>query len=539
MLKRILFFLHSHIFVQPVFCNRFPRELTIQNELIHFLYSFLIIRNEPLFCFVFFDTMTTPLTSIRYERRLLASGTAIDRYNALSSSHFTTANNRKRNNKNSNYNNSYHNNNQSLEYWTNGTTTLLLNPCDTGETLGSSSSSSSSSRMTTPIRDGNQNSHRTGDATTTATARTGRGKVAPTQQQQQKPDQQQHVVRNSLLAGSIAGVVSTLVCHPFDVVRTKMQSAVLMGSSSSSSTTTTATTSTTATRTGPLHVVSQTWKHGGIRALYTGLTLPLAAQAVYKATIFTVNNVTQTALMNFRTRERLKTGRLEPYSLTMADRFVCGCVAGGVNAALFVTPVEFVRNQLIGQHTRRAAGQTIAQPMAGPLDVIRQTIYPTKNSKAASQTTTRATTTSRRFGILGLWRGVGVTMARDSLGCGCFFYAMAWSQQEFAKAAYNGAGDDHPPTPTLGVTIVSGALAGLAYWLVALPLDAVKTWVQSDMADSAVQAVQTSWRERGPLETMKRLTSGYQVAYARGIPSAAITVTSYSFCYTALQRMDP
>ena len=441
-------------------------------------------------------------TSIRYERRLLASGDGgVDRYNALSSSAFTHTTNNKNNNNN--------NNNQSLEYWTNGTTTLILNPySDTNN----NNNNNSSSRMTA-AHDSNHGS-RHGIHTTSSRRAT-----------QQQQHQKQHVVRNSLLSGSIAGVVSTLVCHPFDVVRTKMQSAVIMGSSSS-----TAATTTTATSTGPLHVVSQTLKHGGTRALYTGLALPLAAQAVYKATVFTINNVTQTALIRWNTKERLITGRLEPYDLTMSDRFVCGFVAGGVNAALFVTPVEYVRNQLIGQHTRRAAGHTISHPFAGPLDVIKRTIYQT--------TTTTKSPAIRLGGILGLWRGVNVTMARDSLGCGFFFYAMAWSQRQLADLStnhYDGSNGEHRP-PTLGVTICSGALAGLAYWVVALPLDAVKTWVQSDMAESAVQAVKGSLRERGPFETMKRLTSGYQVAYARGIPSAAITVTTYSFCYNAFQR---
>lgn len=339
--------------------------------------------------------------------------------------------------------------------------------------------------------------------------------------------QKQHVVRNSLFAGSIAGVSSTLVCHPFDVIRTKMQSAVMESTLStttaaaaagkgSSSTTSRA----TATANGPLHIVSQTIKNGGGRALYTGLALPLAAQAVYKATVFTVNNVTQSALVQWNTEESFTKGSLlaEPYSLTLGDKFVCGFVAGGVNAALFVTPVEYVRNQLIGQHSRSTAGQKIAKPMTGPLDVIRTTI-------AKSPT-----------GILGLWRGVQVTMARDSIGCGFFFYAMELSQRYLASNNNNNS-DGRPPT--LGVTICSGAMAGLAYWLAALPLDSVKTWVQSDMAESAVGAVRLSLQDHGPMKTMGRLMSGYQVAYARGIPSAAITVTTYSLCYQALQNTDP
>lgn len=228
----------------------------------------------------------------------------------------------------------------------------------------------------------------------------------------------------------------------------------------------------------------------------------------------TVNNYCQKALMDWNTPGGHRTGTTESYSLTMRDRFVCGFMGGAINAALFVTPVEFVRNQLIGQHSRRAAGKHIANPYHGPMDVIRGTIRSPK-------------------GVLGLWRGVSVTVARDSLGCGCFFYAMAWSQQQFADE-----GEEGRP-PTILSTVVSGAMAGLAYWLASLPLDSVKTWVQTDMAESAIQGVSTSLREQGLVKTFHRLFAGFQVAYARGIPSAAITVTSYSLCYRSLQGVDP
>ena len=105
---------------------------------------------------------------------------------------------------------------------------------------------------------------------------------------------------------------------------------------------------------------------------------------------------------------------------------------------------------------------------------------------------------------------------------------MAVSQQYFATGQ-----TQYSP---LAVTIFSGAVAGLSYWLAALPLDSVKTWVQSDMAESAMGSVQASLKEQGLGSTLKRLFSGFQVAYARGIPSAAITVTTYSLCYNYLQQ---
>lgn len=80
-------------------------------------------------------------------------------------------------------------------------------------------------------------------------------------------------------------LTSHIFCsHPFDVIRTKMQSSAMESTISTASSSASATAS-TSTNNGPLQVVSHTLKNGGIRALYTGLALPLAAQAVYKATV--------------------------------------------------------------------------------------------------------------------------------------------------------------------------------------------------------------------------------------------------------------
>jgi len=166
------------------------------------------------------------------------------------------------------------------------------------------------------------------------------------------PVDEKRMVLNSLLAGSVAGISSTIACHPFDVLRVKMQSSapVAMSAAASAGSATTATA--TATRAiGLVETVrNMLYYGGGIRAFYTGLAMPLVAQAVYKGTIFTVNNVTESYIRAWKTRESHNAGGFEsPYKLTLADRFLSGFMGGAVNAALFCTPVEFVRNQQIAQ----------------------------------------------------------------------------------------------------------------------------------------------------------------------------------------------
>jgi len=108
-----------------------------------------------------------------------------------------------------------------------------------------------------------------------------------------------NVVRSSLIAGSVAGVMSTIAVHPFDVLRVKMQSSAPATMTSASTTTTTKTLGLEGTLRNTLRY------GGGLRALYTGLAMPLAAQAVYKGTVFTVNNLTESYIRDWKTQKKL------------------------------------------------------------------------------------------------------------------------------------------------------------------------------------------------------------------------------------------
>jgi len=325
-----------------------------------------------------------------------------------------------------------------------------------------------------------------------------------------------NVVRSSLIAGSVAGVMSTIAVHPFDVLRVKMQSSAPATMTSASTTTTTKTLGLEGTLRNTLRY------GGGLRALYTGLAMPLAAQAVYKGTVFTVNNLTESYIRDWKTQKNHMGGFETPYKLTLTDRFISGFMGGAINAALFCTPVEYVRNQQIAQienskngtstapnktNTNKSADILNSRNKNGPIAVIRRTI--------------------QGNGFTGLWRGVASTVLRDSVGCGVFFAAMAYSQEQFTPAHSN-----RPPQTAL--LILSGAMAGVSFWIWALPIDSMKTWIQNGTARNLSDAVQISQRN-GFAQSIPSLFRGWQVAYSRGAPSAAITVLTYSLVFQHLQ----
>jgi len=324
----------------------------------------------------------------------------------------------------------------------------------------------------------------------------------------------------SILAGSVSGAVSTLFFHPFDVLRTKMQStaslitaestaAVSAGASRAGVVSTPITSST-----GPVAVLAHTFKNGGFRALYTGLKPVLVAQAGYKATVFTVNNLTKKFLLEWKTMEQYKIGNFVPYEITIADTFICGATGGAVNAAALVAPVEFVRNQQISHHSKISSlhgmsSKKLISSMKTPLDIFKKTV--------------------KQKGFLGLWQGTGVTVLRDSLGCGCFFVAFEVGKDRLAP--FFGGRD------SMGTIMASGALAGWGYWLCALPLDTMKTLIQTGAARSARDIIQSSVGKEGAMVTLKGLFRGWQLAFGRGAPAAAVTLGTYTAIYELCDRV--
>jgi hypothetical protein len=320
-----------------------------------------------------------------------------------------------------------------------------------------------------------------------------------------------HEVRNSIVAGSTAGIISCMLFHPFDVIRTKMQTSVKLnavGATSSPSTllsTSSSPKNIISSSSGPLQVFSHTMKHGGLRSFYTGFSFPLGAQAAYKSTVFTVNRVMQNALVDYKTKEKQKTGIFTPYKMELVDHFTCGSISGCANALIFVSPVEYIRSQLIYQHTRIAEGKSLKNgPMNGPLGVIRSTL--------------------KSKGVTGLWRGAGITILRDSVGCGCFFASFDLSKRHLPQIT--GLEQNSQI-----VTIGSGMMAGLGYWAISLPLDALKTLVQSGKASSALNVCHLLVNRDGITSAVSQLYRGWQLAFGRGIPSAGVTLATYSAVY--------
>lgn len=174
-----------------------------------------------------------------------------------------------------------------------------------------------------------------------------------------KPPKMANTPMESFIAGSVSGMSAIAICHPFDVVRTKIQ----LSKSSE----------------GTLHVVRRMISQRGLIALYDGFFLPFCAQSAYKAIVFSTNTLSAAYLFK---------NRKDSY----AD-FISGLIAGVVNSAL-VAPVELIRTkQIVGTSNGKI-----------PIFQCILSIH-------------------RENGLRGFWKGFIPAALRDGPGVGFFLLA--------------------------------------------------------------------------------------------------------------------
>jgi solute carrier family 25 ornithine transporter 2/15 len=225
------------------------------------------------------------------------------------------------------------------------------------------------------------------------------------------------------IAGAVGGVVCTYVGHPFDTVKVRMQT-------------------TGATR--PLATGIEILKNEGLRGIFAGVTPSVAAQVTENAILFMAYGYCQKAVM-----WATNTPRNEDLSLLSLAG--CGSLASAF-AALGLTPTELVKCRL--QVNRIAAQQEgmVHVTYKGPLDCAMQIL--------------------RAEGIQGLYRGLSSTLLRELPGNFAMFGGYECVKWLLCPEGTN------PDDMSVARLVVSGALGGASFWIVAYPLDVIKSRVQ-------------------------------------------------------------
>jgi hypothetical protein len=139
----------------------------------------------------------------------------------------------------------------------------------------------------------------------------------------------------------------------------------------------------------------------------------------------------------------------------------------------------------------------------------------------------------REGGFFGLWRSVVPSIVRDGPGVGIYLLTFDVAKKflsKYGQGFHNKtkvlSSESEPPK--LWMKMLAGSFAGIAYWIYALPVDTMKTLIEnsSNVATGPKALIRLAChilRDGG----VCRLFRAWPVAFGRGIPAAAVTLTTY------------
>ncbi|KAH7106754.1 mitochondrial carrier [Auriculariales sp. MPI-PUGE-AT-0066] len=281
----------------------------------------------------------------------------------------------------------------------------------------------------------------------------------------------------SFVAGGFGGVCAVMVGHPFDLIKTRLQTAP------------------PGTYTGALDAVRKAVARDGATGLYRGVVPPLLGVTPMFAVSFwgydMGKKVVYAATPN-RTSETLSVTELAAAGFLSA-----------VPTTLLAAPME--RAKVLLQVQGQGGAE---QKYKGVFDVFR-VLY-------------------SEGGLRSVFRGSFATLLRDGPGSAAYFAAY-----EVAKKALTPEGSTKL---NLGAVIMAGGTAGVAMWSIAIPPDVLKSRLQSAPTGTYSGLLDCA-RKTIAADGVAALWKGFGPAMARAFPANAATFVGVELSRQALDSM--
>ncbi|XP_072285560.1 mitochondrial carnitine/acylcarnitine carrier protein-like [Pyxicephalus adspersus] len=234
----------------------------------------------------------------------------------------------------------------------------------------------------------------------------------------------------------------------------------------------------------------------GIWGLYRGMGAPLAGVTPIMAVTF----------FGFSLGKKLQQKHSnDPLSSRPHQVFAAGMLAG-LFGAVIVIPAERVKCLL------QAQANSSVKRFAGPKDCAQQ-LY-------------------REQGIQSLYRGTLLTLLRDIPATGMYFMSYEWMKQMLTP---EGQSINNLSAERI---LLAGGVAGMCNWIVAIPMDVLKSRFQTAQADQyrgALDVLREVLRDEGP----RGLYRGFTAAMLRAFPANAACFLGFEVSMTFLNWLIP
>ncbi|PWN49161.1 putative mitochondrial ornithine carrier protein AmcA/Ort1 [Violaceomyces palustris] len=320
-----------------------------------------------------------------------------------------------------------------------------------------------------------------------------------------------------ILFGSLAGMVSKVFEHPFDLVKVRLQ---------------TQSSDRPARYAGAFDCFKQVYLTEGFKGLFRGLSMPVMGATLENACLFFTYNRIQAIIRDINgsgTSKKLSSFEAEAEAPLSIPQLAIAAAGAGSITSLVLTPIELIKCkmqvQMIAGGGQSQAAAAASSPIVsnvkldGPVALFRQTI--------------------RENGIRGLWLGQTGTLLRETGGGIAWFLAFESSSRwliERKKAELKRSDITKKDLGSLQL-IGAGALAGISYNVVLFPADCVKSTMQTEAElrgtmNGGGKATRTGffqtfmniYRTRG----VRGLYAGCGVTCIRSAPSSALIFLMYN-----------
>ncbi|XP_050528717.1 mitochondrial ornithine transporter 1-like isoform X1 [Daktulosphaira vitifoliae] len=275
------------------------------------------------------------------------------------------------------------------------------------------------------------------------------------------------------VAGSIGGIALVLVGQPLDTVKTKLQTFRGLYR-------------------GPAHCLMHTYRTTGIRGLYAGTYPALIASVAENSVLFLCYGLCQRMVASV-------TGARDIKQLDVLSNATAGCVASFFSSVV-LCPTELIKIKLqAGRELAKSRGEKFN---GGVLRVTKELV--------------------NNNGVLALFRGLTITLARELPSYFCFFGAYEAIRETLKPEG--GSREDCG----LVATSVAGGVGGILLWAVTFPVDVVKSRIQLDDAISTrrwVPMLMNIYQNEG----FSALYSGLAPTLVRTVPSSAMLFIVYEY----------
>ncbi|KAM3380271.1 mitochondrial arginine transporter BAC2 [Capsicum galapagoense] len=282
------------------------------------------------------------------------------------------------------------------------------------------------------------------------------------------------------VAGGFGGIAGLISGYPLDSIRVRQQNS-RCGSA--------------------FNVFRHVVATEGPLSLYRGMAAPLVSVTFQNAMVF------QTYATLSRAFEKNIPASNPPSYKAVA---LSGTAAGAIQS-LIMSPVELVKIQLQLQNKTKQCNNP-STILKGPIDVTRRIF--------------------RQEGWIGIYRGLTVTVLRDSHSHGLYFWVYEYTKEQLHPGCRK---NGHESFQTM---LLAGGLAGTVSWISCYPIDVVKTRLQaqSESKSSKYRCIADCFRQSVRKEGYNVLWRGMGTTVGRAFITNGVIFTAYETALRFLYR---